>query len=99
MLRRVENQCRVKDSEAERREDLNEEQHSRSLRSCGETALEEFHPATISPAASDYVKPATVRSTGSPRLITPVRHRTFSENVTRLSLVRINAALGCSAWV
>ena len=43
MLRRVEDQRRVKDGEAERREDLNEEQHGRSLRSFGETVLERFH--------------------------------------------------------
>ena len=36
MLRRVEDQRRVEDGEAERREDLNEEQHGRSLRSRGE---------------------------------------------------------------
>ena len=35
MLRRVEDQGRVEDGEAERREDLNEEQRSRSLRSRG----------------------------------------------------------------
>src|SRR6266581_4433227 len=45
MLRRVEDQRRVEDGEAERREDLNEEQRSRSLRSRGEKALESFHPA------------------------------------------------------
>ncbi len=33
MLRRVEDQRRVEDGEAERREDLNEEQRGRSLRS------------------------------------------------------------------
>src|SRR5439155_17179636 len=38
MLRRVEDQGRVEDGEAERREDLNEEQRSRSLRSRGEKA-------------------------------------------------------------
>ena len=43
MLRRVEDQRRVKDGEAERREDLNEEQHGRSLRSRGETAFERLH--------------------------------------------------------
>src|SRR5205814_9439917 len=36
MLRRVEDQGRVEDGEAERREDLNEEQRSRSLRDLGE---------------------------------------------------------------
>ena len=43
MLRRVEDQRRVKNGEAERREDLDEEQHGRSLRSCGETVFERFH--------------------------------------------------------
>src|SRR6266704_2834564 len=43
MLRRVEDQRRIEDGEAERREDLNEEQRSRSLRSRGEKALERFH--------------------------------------------------------
>src|SRR5512133_2240778 len=38
MLRRVEDQGRVEDSEAERRKDLNEEQRSRSFRSRGEKA-------------------------------------------------------------
>src|SRR5207244_9466742 len=47
MLRRVEDQCRVKDSEAERREDLNEEQRSRSLRSRGEKALKRFNPGLL----------------------------------------------------
>ena len=47
MLRRVEDQRRVEDGEAERREDLNEEQRSRSLRSVGETACEKFHPALL----------------------------------------------------
>src|SRR6266540_5827847 len=42
MLRRVEYQGRVEDGEAERRENLNEEQRSRSLRSRGEKALESF---------------------------------------------------------
>jgi hypothetical protein len=36
MLRRVEDQRRVENGEAERREDLNEEQRGRSLRSRGE---------------------------------------------------------------
>ena len=39
MLRRVEDQGRVEDGEAERRKDLNEEQRGRSLRSRGEKAL------------------------------------------------------------
>ena len=47
MLRRVEDQRRVEDGEAERREDLNEEQRGRSLRSVGETACEKFHPALL----------------------------------------------------
>jgi hypothetical protein len=38
MLRRVEDQRRVEDGEAERRKDLNEEQRGRSLRSRGEKA-------------------------------------------------------------
>src|SRR5439155_15332717 len=42
MLRRVEDQCRVKNGEAERREDLNEEQRGRSLRSRGEKAFQRF---------------------------------------------------------
>src|SRR5205823_12384410 len=47
VLRRVEDQGRVEDGEAERREDLNEEQRSRSLRDLGEKALERFHPALL----------------------------------------------------
>src|SRR5207245_11761362 len=47
MLRRVEDQGRVEDGEAERREGLNEEQRSRSLRDRGEKALERFHPALL----------------------------------------------------
>ena len=47
MLRRVEDQRRVENSEAERRKDLNEEQRSRSLRSLGEAAFEKFHPALL----------------------------------------------------
>ena len=57
MLRRVKDQCRVKDGEPERRENLNEEQHGRSLRSSGEAAFEKFHPAAISLAAPCNVKP------------------------------------------
>jgi hypothetical protein len=45
MLRRVQDQRRVKNGETERREDLNKEQSSRSLWSVGETACEKFHPA------------------------------------------------------
>src|SRR6266699_5308873 len=45
MLRRVEDQGRVEDGEAERRENLNEEQRGRSLRSRGEKAR--FHPALL----------------------------------------------------
>jgi len=56
MLRRVKDQRRVKDGEAERREDLNEEQRGRSFRSRGETAFEKFHPAAISLAAPGDVK-------------------------------------------
>src|SRR5207245_4196322 len=47
MLRRVEDQRRVEDGEAQRREDLNEEQRSRSLRSPGEAAFEKVHPALL----------------------------------------------------
>ena len=47
MLRRVEDQRRVEDGEAERREDLNEEQRGRSLRSRGETAFEKFDEADV----------------------------------------------------
>src|SRR5205807_3097283 len=47
MLRRVEDQRRVEDGEAESREDLNEEQRGRSLRSRGEKALKRFHPALL----------------------------------------------------
>ena len=47
MLRRVEDQRRVKNGEAERREDLNEEQRSRSLRSVGETACEKLDQALL----------------------------------------------------
>src|SRR5207237_3398044 len=57
MLRRVEDQRRVKDGEAERREDLNEEQRSRSLRDLGENAFERFHRALLSLAAPGNVKP------------------------------------------
>jgi hypothetical protein len=60
MLRRVEDQRRVKNGEAERREDLNEEQRGRSLRSRGEKAFERFHPVAISPAAPCNVKPLAV---------------------------------------
>src|SRR5438094_4182919 len=45
MLRRVEDQGRIENSEAERREDLNEEQRGRSLRSRGEKAFERFDEA------------------------------------------------------
>src|SRR3989442_1461919 len=57
MLRRVEDQRRVKDGEAERRENLNEEQHGRSLRSRGETTFKKSHPPPISLVAPFNVKP------------------------------------------
>src|SRR5437899_9974961 len=47
VLRRVEDQGRIEDGEAERRENLNEKQRSRSLRDLGEKALERFHPALL----------------------------------------------------
>ena len=47
MLRRVQDQRRVEDGEAERRENLNEEQRDRSLRSRGKKTLERFHPALL----------------------------------------------------
>src|SRR5262249_12620633 len=47
MLRRVEDQGRVEDGKTQRREDLNEEQRGRSLRSRGEKALERVHPALL----------------------------------------------------
>jgi hypothetical protein len=47
MLRRLEDQGRVKDGEAKRREDLNEEQRSRSLRGVGETACKKLHLAFL----------------------------------------------------
>ena len=57
VLRRVEDQRRVEDGEAERREDLNEEQRGRSLRSRGEKAFGRFHRALLSLAAPGDVKP------------------------------------------
>src|SRR5262249_32650543 len=47
MLRRIQDQRRIKDSEPQRREDLNEKQRSRSLRSLGKTACEKVHPALL----------------------------------------------------
>src|SRR5947199_1526882 len=77
MLRRVEDQRRVKNGEAERREDLNEEQRGRSLRSRGEKAFEKLHPAPISPGASCNVKPLCLNSQPFPNssffLLTPTR--------------------------
>src|ERR1700730_2110225 len=46
MFRRVENQRRVKNGEPERRENLNKEQHSRSLDG-GKSTCESFHPALL----------------------------------------------------
>ena len=58
MLRRVEDQRRVEDGEAERREDLNEEQRGRSLRSRGEKAFEKISSgAPLSLDAPRNVKP------------------------------------------
>ena len=48
---------RSKNGEAERREDLNEEQRGRSLRSRGEKAFERFHRALLSLAVPGDVKP------------------------------------------
>jgi hypothetical protein len=42
----------------EYREDLNKEQHGRSLRSRGEKAFERFHRSLISAATPGDVKPA-----------------------------------------
>ncbi len=42
----------------ERRDDLNEEQRGRSLRSRGEKAFDRGHRALLSPAAPCTVKPA-----------------------------------------
>ena len=47
MLRRVENQRRIKNGEPQRREDLNKEQHRGSLWSVGKTACEKFHPVFL----------------------------------------------------
>ena len=78
MLRRVEDQGRVKDGEAERGEDLNEEQRSRSLRSGGEKALERVHPALLCRATPGNVKPRRSR-------ISPValRQPTLQMNATQ----------------
>ncbi len=57
MLRRVENQGRVKNGEPKRREDLNKEQHSRS-RNCGEPVFERIHPVAIWTATPNNVKAA-----------------------------------------
>ena len=61
MLRRVEDQRRVEDGEAERREDLNEEQRGRSLRSVGETAFEKFHPALLCRSTRRVMSSARLR--------------------------------------
>src|SRR2546430_5880881 len=47
VLRRVEDQRRIEDGEAERRENLNEKQRSRSLRSLGEAACQKFDQALL----------------------------------------------------
>ena len=47
VLRRVEDQGRVQDGEAERCEDLNEKQRSRSLRSLGEAACQKIDQALL----------------------------------------------------
>src|SRR4029077_5567232 len=47
MLGRHGEEGRVDNGEAERREDLNEEQDGRSLRSPCETAFEKFHPGLL----------------------------------------------------
>src|SRR5947209_17952053 len=47
MLGRVENQGRVKNSEAERRKNLNEEERGRSLRSRGEERLTRIHRSLV----------------------------------------------------
>ena len=58
MLRRVKDQRRVKNGEAERREDLNEKQRGRPLRSSREPAFKKSHPvAPISLASQGDVKP------------------------------------------
>ena len=51
MLRRVEDQRRVKDGEAERRKNLDEKQNRCSLRSRSEALFEEFHVPELKEAA------------------------------------------------
>ena len=64
MLRRVEDQRRVENSEAERREDLNKEQDRRSLRRRGEKRFARLHPALLSLAVPGGVKPPGARNRG-----------------------------------
>ena len=47
MLRRVEDERRVENSETKRGKDLNKEQRGGSLRSLGEAACEKFHPVLL----------------------------------------------------
>ena len=66
MLRRVEDQGRVEDGEAERREDLNEEQRGRSLRSRGEKArFDEAHAHLLRSLPRELDQPRRLIPVGS----------------------------------
>src|SRR5207249_7205160 len=73
MLRRVEDQGRVEDGEAERREDLNEEQRGRSLRDRGEKArFDEADAHHLRSLPRELDRPCRLIPVGSIDSFTPV---------------------------
>ena len=89
MLRRVEDQRRVEDGEAERREDLNEEQRSRSLRSVGETACEKLHPALLC-RSTRRVMSSRADGEGSRQNARHVASRTFAAETAAATEERLD---------
>ena len=81
MLRRVEDQRRVEDGEAERREDLNEEQRGRSLRSRGKPPCQKIHPTLISPVTRQNVNSSLLMAFWAIHL---AQHRTGAYATSRV---------------
>ena len=97
MLRRVENQGRVEDSEAQRREDLNEEQRSRSLRGRGEkTRFDEAAAHHLRSLPRELDRPCRLIPVGFIDSFTPVHSALQLAHLSRSTPVSsIHHALLC----
>ena len=78
MLRRVKHERRVKNSEPERRKDLDEEQDRCSLRSRGEPASDKLHPPLFRSLRPCRVKPPM--TSGAEKIGNPSDFGIASEN-------------------